>query len=63
MGSYRGDYRGKRNGTLYCVRWFHNQYVVYCHAGSYKERAFDIVYKRPADMGVFLAHHDCIRVS
>ena len=61
--TYKGDYKGKRNGTLYCVRWFNNQYVIYCHAGNYNAGSFDIVYKRPADMRIFLLRNDCMRVS
>ena len=63
MGNYRGDYLGKRNGTLYCVRWLQNQYVVYCHADNHIRRNFNIVYKRPADIRVFLSHNECVRIN
>ena len=63
MGNYKGDYIGKHNGTLYCVRWMQYQYVVYCHVDNRTRRNIDIVFKRPADIRIFLSHNECIRIS
>ena len=63
MGIYTGDYKSRHNDKLYCVRWLNNQYVIYCHAGNFKDNNFSMIFKRPADMRIFLLRNHCVRVS
>ena len=63
MGIYVGEYKSSRNGNLYYVRWLNNQYVIYCHSGNHVGNSLSMVFKKPADMSIFLLQNNCVRVN